>query len=224
MASIAAVKISVEEILAMPAANRAAIAQSQAQPKLYSELIDIAFDKKQNYQKRWSALTLASQVGGPKAVGDLEKALQASEWFMRNAALLSLQQISEAKAKSWAVKLLKDESLVVRSAAVLALPDQLSPLEREVLWQELTSKYNFRGQQSLWIRAQLLEGLAKAPQKNEMILFSKYLADKDNRLVLPAMAALEKISPQAEISVAQPMNQRKKAWQSWVRHQGIAIQ
>lgn len=213
--------VSAQELLSMPSANRLRIAEKQPLAKMYSDLIRVAFDKNENYQKRWSALTLAAQVRGPQSVADLERAMRAPEWFMRNAGLVAIYQVAPKRAKAWSMRLMKDSSLVVRSAAVLTLPERLTIKERQALWAELNADYNFRGKQSLWVRGQILEQLAKRPEHTEVKQFAQLLKDKDNRVLAPALVALEKAS-QAKISVkVESLEAKQAAWLNWAQKEKL---
>jgi HEAT repeat protein len=188
------VELSVKEILTMPEKNREQIALTEKnKKKLYLELVDLAFEKKENMDVRWKALTLSSIVGGQDSIPHLLKAIKNEDWFMRNAGILALARLSPTLANKEAKKLLGDKALVVRSAAVKVISQKLNPETRDLLWEELDEKENFRKKQSLWIRSQILEVLAKNPEKRELPLFTKLVKDKDQRLKPLAENAVTKI-------------------------------
>ncbi len=158
----------------------------------------IILDSKRTVSDRWQAvMKVASQYKG--ASKDFIVSLSdRSEWFLRNASLVALQAHYPEMVKANALKLLKDKALVVRSAAVDVLMQQsqqqeLSLTERATLWSELEAPYNFRGTQSLWVRSQIAELLAKSPLKNENSMFAKYLNQSNIELKSIAQAALKKI-------------------------------
>lgn len=184
---------SVLEILKLPAQNRRMVLRGQDE-KYYKPFLDIAFDSKNSMSLRWQAVMAAAEVGGKKSIPVLMKAVEHDLWYMRNAALVALNQVSPAEGQKIAQKLLKDPALVVRSAAVETLAENSTLEVRDLLWNELDQKYNFKGQQSLWIRHQIVEALAKNPEKYELELFARILSDKDERLHGPAVAGLEKIT------------------------------
>ena len=169
--------VSLKELLSMPEKNRERVAFKQNKPNLYPDLLKMAFNKEEGFQYRWKALTLAATLGGSNSTGDIQKACQSEEWFMKNACLLALQRINAKKSSEFAQKLLADKALVVRSAAVRVLAASLTPEKRDLLWDELNKDYNYRLKQSLWVRSQIIEALAKSPEKSELPLFAKSLRD-----------------------------------------------
>lgn len=162
--------------------------------RYYKPFVDIAFSNENAMSLRWRALMAAAEVNGVKATDDLKKAGEHDAWFMRNAALVALTEVNPHEASKLAQKLLKDKALVVRSAAVDVLQKDSALDVRELLWKELNQKYNYKGAQSLWIRHQIVEVLAKSPKSNELKTFANLLNDKDTRLYLPAINGLEKLT------------------------------
>jgi hypothetical protein len=181
------------ELLNLPTESRRSFTQGKSET-YYSSFINIAFNESQGMGLRWRALIAAAELNGEKALGDLKKAGDHSVWFMRNAALVALSEVSPSEAKLLAKKLIKDKALVVRSAALEVLQKNQSEDVRELLWKELEQKYNFKGAQSLWIRHQIVEVLAESAQLNELNSFGRLLSDKDPRIHLPAVAGLEKMT------------------------------
>lgn len=188
------VQLSAKEILSMPEKNREQVATTEKnKKKLYQDLSSIAFDSRENMDLRWKALTLSSLVGGKDSIPMLIKATQSEEWYMRNAGLLALARVSPSQANKYAKLLLDDRAMVVRSAAVKVLGQKMNAENRDLLWEQLESKNNFRNKQSLWIRSQIIELLAINPDKKEKPLFTKLVKDKDLRFKLHVTSALEKI-------------------------------
>jgi hypothetical protein len=204
--------ISLKELLSMPEKNREVVAQTQKKPNLYPDLLKLAFNKEESFQLRWKALTLAASLRGERATVDILKACEASEWFMKNACLISLNRVNVSKAREQSQKLISDKALVVRSAAVQILAPDRSPKIRDLLWEEMEKPYNFRGQQSLWIRAEILDILAKAPTQQEYALFAKSLKDKDSRLHFYAVAALERLSNKKLGDKKATLAQKRELW------------
>ena len=174
------------EVLSLPEPLRNSQVKGR-ETELYPKMIGIAFSKKQSVEIRWKALTMAAYLKKQKAVPDLKKALVSNEWFMRNAALISLQSVSKTEGRVAAESLLTDKALVVRSAAVDVLAADMDGPIRELFWQAMNSKNNFRGNQSLWIREQLLGHLAKNPEISEKTLFQNL-----SQSSTPAMKILAK--------------------------------
>lgn len=157
-------------------------------------LKEMALSEKYEMPERWKALTSLTYMQKEQAVPVLQKALEAKEWFMRNAGLVGMQYVNEIEAKKSARKLLKDKALIVRSAAVDVLAKDCSSKDRELLWEQLHDKINFRKGQSLWIRSQIVKILSEGPLKEEFSLFLKYVKEDDLQIQNASAAALEKIT------------------------------
>ncbi|MGZ3773119.1 MAG: HEAT repeat domain-containing protein [Pseudobdellovibrionaceae bacterium] len=185
--------ISTIEVLKLPSENRKIVLHTQGE-KHYQNFIKVAFSEAQPMSLRWRALTAAAQVRGAESSHDLLKASSHSQWYMRNAALVALYEVNPKEGIKLARKLLKDKALVVRSAAVDVLEKNLSPEIRDLLWEELNQKYNFKNTESLWIRQQIVGSLAKKPLNREGRLFIQLLSDKDPEVQLPAVRGLEKLT------------------------------
>lgn len=181
------------EVLKLPSENRRVILHTQGH-KHYQNFISVAFSESQSMTLRWRALTAVAEVRGVEATDDLLKASSHSLWYMRNAALVALNEVNPSQGQILAKKLLKDKALVVRSAAVQALEKNLSPENRDLLWDELNKEYNFKNSESLWIRQQIVGTLSKKPLDKETRIFVKLLSDKDPYVQLPAVRGLEKLT------------------------------
>ncbi|MFS4460731.1 HEAT repeat domain-containing protein [Bdellovibrio sp. HCB2-146] len=184
---------SASDILNLPAENRRLVLETQGD-KYYNRFLEIAFNEEQPMSMRWRALMAAAEAGQKKSIPDLLKAGDHKLWYMRNAALIALNEVSGTEAQKLATKLLKDKALVVRSAAVSVMDKNLTPETRDLLWDELNQKYNYKGTQSLWIRHQIVEVLAQKPFDHELKIFADLLTDKDARVQLPAVKGLEKLT------------------------------
>lgn len=181
------------ELLKLPGENRRMVVQVQGE-KHYHNFVALAFNESQPMALRWKALMAAAEARGTKATSDLLKAGGASQWFMRNAALIALSEVNPEQGQRLAQKLIKDKALVVRSAAVGVLEKSASAEVRDLLWDELNQKYNFKNSESLWIRHQIVDVLAKKPVDREMRIFAQLLSDKDVRVQLPAVRGLERLT------------------------------
>lgn len=182
------------EIVNLPIENRRMVLETQEGQKMYSDLVEVAFNESQPMQVRWKALMAAAEAGKSKSVKDLVRAGSHNQWFMRNAALVALAEVNNEEAKSLAKKLVTDKALVVRSAAVETLRTNATADVRRLLWKELDQTYNFKKKESLWIRPQIVEILAMQPDVSEMKTFAKLLEDSDTRVQLPAVRGLEKLT------------------------------
>lgn len=185
-------KMTAEEVLTLPESFRKEALQNKSD-EFYPQMHKIAFSNKQSIEMRWKALTMMAHLKKENSVKDLKKALEAPEWYMRNAALLSLNSVSPQHGKTAAKALLTDKALVVRSAAVDVLGPMMDEKIRELFWQELDANYNFRHKQSLWIREQLLGFLAKEPLINEKSVFEGLSKTSPEPMRVLAKNALQKL-------------------------------
>lgn len=142
---------------------------------------------------------------------------------MRNAALVALAEFNNNEAQKLAKSLLKDKALVVRSAAVEVLQANPRPEVRDLLWEEMSEKHNFRNKESLWIRAQIVEALAQKPSDHELKLFTKLIEDRDERVQSAAVTGLEKLTG---VSLGESKMSRQKLiglWQNYVRREKLQL-
>jgi hypothetical protein len=211
------ISISAEELISLPAANRVQVASKIKTEKISEQLWQMAFDEKKDMGSRWKSLTLAAQINREKASASLEKAIKSDEWFMRNAALVAYKEVFPDQATAVAEKLLQDKALVVRSAAVEALPSNLTNQMRDKLWAELYQDYNFRKKQSLFVRSNILQKLAESPRAQEKVLFVKALQEQDPRLHTPAVSALEKISNKILGDRKTKFEKKRALWLNWAK-------
>lgn len=161
----------------------------------YSNFKKTAFSDQADMKQRWKALVELSKIPHKDRQKDLLKASKSQVWFMRNAALLAINEINKVEGRKVAIQLLDDPSLVVRSAAVdvLAKHIQSSPEVRQVLWKEFQDKQNIVKNRSLWIRPQILKHLAEAPITTEAEQFAGLASHSDNEIREIAGSALKKI-------------------------------
>lgn len=206
--------ISARELLSMPEENRYQITEGQEQ-YFYPGVLEIAKDESQAMAVRWKAVTLVSKLKSKSSLKDLKSFLNSKDWFMRNAALISLDSVSKSEGRTAAKKLLTDKALVVRSAAVQVLSQSMDREIRDLFWEEMESKQNFRSKQSLWVRPQMLKALSDNPQKNEVALFVKHLEDKDLKVQESSMLALETLS-QKKFD-GKNLAQKRDLWKKWAR-------
>lgn len=162
----------------------------------FEALKQLAFDSNQALQLRWRALTMLPRVNAVKAEAPLAEAAQSSEWFMRNAALVAMEQTQRTFTLKWAEKLLDDPALVVRTAAVQTLTAIHAVEKKEILFQKLYSAENFHRGHSLWVRKHIAKALQQMASPGEEQQFAKLLKDKDNTLHPSAISALNKITGQ----------------------------
>lgn len=148
---------------------------------------------------RWQSMMAYVNEKGTAATQILLAKTKDKIWFMRNAALVALDEINSPHAIDTARKLLNDESLVVRSAAVNVLQKHLTKDVRDLLWKELQQKRNYLKSQSLWIRAQIMEILSQQPLNSELVRFKQFKNDVDQKVAQAAKRAMDLISEREPI-------------------------
>lgn len=190
--SIGKADVSAEEVLTLPEPLRLQ-ALNKIGDKAYPQLIKTAFSNQKSLELRWKALISASQIRKEASIPDLKKALESDHWFMKNAALIAIQNVDPELAKVSAKELLNDKALVVRSAAVDVLAKSKDDDSRQLLWQQLFAQHNFRFKRSLWIRRQILDYLAASPRANEREFFLALSQEAEAEMKTLAQNALEQI-------------------------------
>jgi len=188
-------------IIGLPQANRENILKKLGAED-YKELKRISLSESETMGVRWKALIAIGQARNKSSKEDILEASQHSVWYLRNAALVAMEELDYHGAVDLAKKLIKDKALVVRSAAVDVLAGSAQGDVRGLLWEELVQPYNFSNKQSLWIRGQIMEILVDRPEKSEESQFVKLLQDKDVRVAYYATFALEKVREQNRIHSA----------------------
>lgn len=181
------------DILQLPPENQKSLIDKKPD-QIYRDFVQLAFDDKTSMKLRWKALMAAAQIRKEKSTGDLIRASKDSQWFMRSAAMTALAEYNPGESERIAKNLLKDKALVVRSAAVDVLSRSFSPEVRDLFWEELHQKYNFKNKHSLWIRPQMLSALAKKPLDQETAMFSGMLKEPELKMQLLAVQGLEKLT------------------------------
>ncbi len=173
-----------------------------------------AFDPSNALQSRWRAITTMGRWDALYFRPQLDKALASQEWFMRNAALIALQNDERSRAIAWSTRMLEDPALVVRTQAVRNLIDLEATESEPRLWKEIFAKRNFRGVESLWIRTHIAEALAHFRVPGRTDNFRKLLMDEDSRLYKWAIMGLETSTGMKMTSSQEPVEIRRQKWLS----------
>lgn len=208
--------LSVKEALLLPMENRASALKAQGS-KGEAALAALMFDDAASMDLRWKAITTAALLKGNSLKPQIQKALVAKEWFVRNAALVALESMNRDEAKVWARKFLDDKALVVRSAAVETLARLEDRTAAALLWKKLSAKENFRGSQSLWIRKQITNALAQLDRSGYQGRFIDLLDDRDEGVQEAAVKALELRTGQQLGGEKEPVKFKRAYWQQWWR-------
>lgn len=182
--------------------------------KAHKALEHIAFDRTQSLQIRWRAVTTMGKWDALQFRPQLDRALASKEWFMRNAALIALQNDERPRAIAWSQRMLEDKSLVVRTQAVRNLIELNASESEPLLWKEISNRRNFRKGESLWIRAHIAEALAHFAVQGRAQNFQKLLLDEDERLHKWALVGLETITGMRMSGKQEPLDVRRQKWLS----------
>ncbi len=163
-------------------------------PESFEAQYQIARNTSLPMSSRWKALLLAAESADSAQFQKVIAFSKDKDWFMRNATLVALEKMGTDLAFDKAKELISDKSLVVRSAAADLLIRLNSSDVRKIFSEELTKKYNFNGQTSLWIRPQMMKYLVETPTADERDFFVKYLHEKDPQMALLSTEALQKLT------------------------------
>lgn len=192
--SFAAVNTSTQrelEILSLPYQNQLSTFKNDQQT--YNNLFSIAKDSHISFSKRWKAVVAMSELRKDQSLEDLKVLSLSKEWFIKNAVLVSLQNIRTGQKMDIIKRLLKDPSLVVRSAAVDQIIYEGVDAHRDLLWEELFHERNKKKNQSLWIRNQIIKALAQNPKPLERSLFLKLLNEKESEIINNSLKGAQKL-------------------------------
>lgn len=179
------------EILSLPYQNQLSVFKNDQQT--YNNLLAIAKDNKIGFSKRWKAIVAMSELRKDQSLEDLQVLSLSKEWFIKNAVLVSLGNIRSPRKMDIVKRLLKDSSLVVRSAAVDQIIYEGVDTYRDLLWEELFHERNKKKNQSLWIRNQIIKALAQNPKPLERSLFLKLLNEKESDIINSSLKGAQKL-------------------------------
>ena len=189
------VPVALGDILVLPKEPRQEILKGIG-PKVFPKLVTKIFDEQATVSQRWSAMnSLVELSPGPATEQVIETCLKNKNWALRNAGLFAMVQLNKTKAEHWALQLLTDRSLIVRTAAVETLRNvKAVNRNRDRLWKELENPLNYRLGKSLWIRKTLLKALSEVPVVEDLTRFQRLSKDDDDRLHPFAESAVQSIA------------------------------
>ena len=185
---------NIQEILQLPVKNRISVLKSR--PHFYfHHLESMLYSKFSSDEVKWKALTAMARIQPQKASSHIRLVARTGNWFLKNAALISMETINSEQALLWAVQFLNHPSLVLRTASVDLIRRQKATQYKKILWKKLNDKENFRNGKSLWIRYNILQALSDFSQKNDAPHFKKLLKEKDPRILATARQTLSRLLP-----------------------------
>lgn len=168
--------------------------KSFALENTFSSQIEMASNNKLGMNSRWSSLVKAADFASADQLKQIRNFVNSKEWYLRNAAMIALFKINPDEAVVEAKKLLQDKALVVRSAAVEIISQNLTYSHKKLLVEELNKPYNFHKKNSLWIRKQIIEKLFTSAEIQDRDIFAKNLFDQDKEISQISAKALERIT------------------------------
>ncbi len=183
--------------------------------KSFQSLLQTASNRQLSMTDRWQSLVRAGQIAKSDEISKIQEFAKSSDWYMRNASLVALESINLSYGMDQAKILIQDKALVVRSAAVTMLSKKNTLEIRQLLAAELSKPYNFSGKQSLWIRSQIMQQMAKTATKDDRRFLARHLFDTDAAVAKQSADALEKIS-----SVQFSGLDQVKLWKNHVKKNG----
>ena len=188
--------------------------KSMSQSQRIESLSALAKNKQASIRTRWRAITSLAMIDKKKSIPVVEGALSSGHWYLRNAGMVAIVHADRERAKQWAMHLLKDPALVVRTAAVQALKKLNAVESKESLWQELYSAKNFKKGKSLWVRRHIVEALSRFENPGSEKRFLKVLKDQDESLYPAAIQGLERVTGK---SMQGNVNSQRVAWIKAIR-------
>jgi hypothetical protein len=163
-----------------------------AVPTPEKELKAVVFDATYPMEARWDAYHKVIRKNKNESLPMARKALKSHDWFLREAGLKTFVALNPDEAKNIARGLFQnDPSLLVRVQALSAIKIMNDKDSEKLLWTALNDRKNFRGDQSLWIRPQIVATLMEF-QIGQKGQFQKLVDDKDPQVQRLARIAIAK--------------------------------
>ena len=207
--------------LRMPAPQRLDALKTRGD-RSFDDLVALAKNNKVSLSLRWKAVTALGRIFPLKSKTVLKEFTYSKEWYLRNAGLVALKVAYEPMALQAALRLVDDKALVVRTAAVQMIEEIGSREDARKLWAAIIHPRNFRKKKSLWIRPHIMRTLAKFGQRGDELKFASFINDRDPKVQLWSLFAIEKITGSQNRNKGLSFKQRKQKWTSWARKQKTA--
>ncbi len=184
---------------------------------IFKDQYKIATNNKAPMSQRWIAVMNSFDVASEQEMKQLSPLFEHKDWYIRNASLLAIEKKDKLKAEQYATKSIKDRALVVRSAAAEILIKLDNAETLKTIKEELNQPYNFRGQQSLWIRGQMMGYLITKTDFVDRDFYVQTLFDKDSQIAEMGMHALEK---KTEYKIDEKdLHKKLTIWKDYVKEQ-----
>ena len=184
---------------------------------IFKDQLKIALNNQAPMSQRWIAVMNSFDVASENEMKELFQLFDHKDWYIRNASLLAIEKKDKLKAEQFAIKSIKDRALVVRSAAAEILIKLDNDGAMKTLKEEINQPYNFRGQQSLWIRGQMMGYLMTKSETLDRDFFVLALFDKDSQIAEMGMQALEK---KTDYKIDEKDSRKKLSlWKDYVKDQ-----
>lgn len=183
----------------------------------FKDQLKTALNTKASMSQRWVAVIQSFAVATEQELKQLSQLFEHKDWFIRNASLLAMEKKDKLKVEQYAIKAVKDRALVVRSAAAEILIKLDNEQTLKTIQEEINQPYNYRGQQSLWIRNQMMGYLLTRTDKINRDFFVQGLFDKDSQIAELSMQALEKKTDY--IIDEKDLKKKLSIWKDYVKEQ-----
>lgn len=188
--SVVQLKSDLLQTLALPNLNQKFLIKDNNETA--KQLTELAVDQHLDLNIRWKALMALGRMNPSLNSSFIEPLLKQKEWFVKNGLLVALDEHQHPQRISLAKKLIRDPSLIVRSAAVDILIN--NEKERDILWDVFYDSQNIKKGRSLWIRSKVLKYLSQNPRPYEKTLLEKIKLESDPELKKIASKALDQIT------------------------------
>ena len=190
--------------------------EAAAVPRLSTTLRD----SNAKYDHRWVSARALGKIGGKDALKTLRTTAAEDKFsMMRLAAIHGLKDQNDPANYDVFVKALKDDAMVVRSAAADALGHLGDPRAVTPLVDALNREDNFYRGRSLWVRRHIVSALGKIESRAAVSVLIQTLDDADHTVGTAAVASLEQVTKVSfRVPAANPQERLARTapkWKSW---------
>lgn len=177
-------------------------------------------DSNAKYDHRWVSARALGKIGGKAALKTLRTTAAEDKFsMMRLAAIHGLKDQNDPASYDVFVKALKDDAMVVRSAAADALGHLGDPRAVTPLIDALNREDNFYRGRSLWVRRHIVSALGKIESRAAVSVLIETLDDADHTVGTAAVASLEQVTKVSfRVPAANPQEWLARTapkWKTW---------